>query len=356
MRYQLIKKGIKNTIWGAKNLLLRNSDKFLKPKWLWFEVTDRCNSRCTHCHIWQKKPAENPLSPEEIEKVLSDPLFQGLESILNSGGEPVLREDIEEILLKEHKVLPKAQLHLSTNGLLPERVIDVVKTILQHNIPIEIGGSIDGIGKKHDLIRGIEGNFEKVDRLLQRLITMREKYKDKIKLIIGFTLSSLTLDNFEEVKVYAQKMKVDLLVQWYNESSFYNNVKSSLSYNREQKEKMMKIIQSLSPTALNSMWIKWLENKSIKFPCFAMYTFCVLRCNGDIVPCLSHWDTKAGNIRESSPSQIWHSYQAKKLRKIVKNCQGCLNSWGVDWSFASSFYPNLSFNLRHPNVLLKKLI
>jgi len=355
MRYQSIRKGIKGTVYGVRNLILRNSSELLKPRWLWFEVTDRCNSHCTHCNIWRKKPTENPLTPEEIEGVLSDPLFQGLDCILNSGGEPVLRQDIEEILLIEHKVLLNTKLHLSTNGLLPERVIDVAKIMIQHNIPIEIGVSLDGIGEKHDLIRGVKGNFEKVDRLLQILVMMKEKHKDKIKIVVGFTLSALTLDSFEEVRDYAKKMKIDLLVQWYNESSFYNNVKNNLSYKTDQKEKMMKIVQSLSPNPLNDLWIKWLEGKSIKFPCFAMYTFCVLRCSGDIVPCLNHWDVEAGNVRESSPSQIWHSYQTKKARKIVKNCPGCLNSWGVDWSFSSSFYPNLSFNLRHPSVLLKKL-
>jgi len=98
-----------------------------------------------------------------------------------------------------------------------------------------------------------------------------------------------------------------------------------------------------------------LSGKSIKFSCFAMYTFCVLKCNGDIVPCLNLWDMKAGNVREKSPADIWHSYEAKKVRKIIKSCDGCLNSWGAPWSFSSSFYPILLFYLKHPQMIMEKL-
>lgn len=355
MKYQGIQKGIKGIVYGAGNLILRNSSELLKPKWIWFEATDRCNSHCVHCSIWRKKPTENVLSVKEIKKVFSDPLFQNLEYIIVSGGEPVLREDIEEILLTLHRVCPKAKLDLSSNGLLPERVIDVVKTMAQNDVSIGVGVSIDGIGEKHDLIRGTKGNFEKANQLLRELTLMREKYNNKVKPIIGFTLSNFTLDSFEEVRDYAQKMKVDLVVQWYNESSFYDNVGKNLIDKTNNREKMIKILQSLPYNPLNDLWIRWLRDKCIKFQCFAMYTFCVLRCNGDIVPCLSHWDIKAGNVREKSPRQIWHNYESKKTRKIVKNCSGCLNSWGVGWSFSSSFYPNLFFNLRHPSILLKKI-
>jgi len=355
MKYQGIQKGVKGIIFGAKNLILRSSSELLKPKWLWFEVTDRCNSCCTHCNIWRKKPTENPLSAKEIKEVFSDPLFQDLERITISGGEPVLRQDIEEIFIGLNKACPNAKLDLSTNGLLPERVLEVVKTIIEHNIPIEVGVSVDAIGEKHDSIRGVKGNFERVDRLLHELTLIRAQYGNKIKPVIGFTLSNLTLDFFEEVRAYAQKMRADFIVQWYNESSFYDNIGKNLVDKTTNKEKTMKILQSLPSDSLNDLWIKWLRGKPIKFRCFAMYTFCALRCNGDVVPCLTHWDVKVGNVREKSPTQIWHSSEAQKGREIVKKCPGCLNSWGVGWSFSSSFYPNLLFNLRHPNILLKKI-
>ena len=59
----------------------------------------------------------------------------------------------------------------------------------------------------------------------------------------------------------------------------------------------------------------------MKFKCFAGYTFCVLRCNGDLVPCLSLWDNKIGNVREKSPTEIWNSAMAQETRRCVKNAR-----------------------------------
>jgi len=351
MEHKIVR-GVKGVVYGAKNLILRATSESLRPKWLWFGITDKCNSRCIYCDIWRKKPTKDVLTPEEIEKTLSDPIFRDVEYILNSGGESTLRRDLEDIILAEHKALPKARIQLSTNGLLPDRVINVVKSAITHNINIDVGTSLDAIGEEHDSIRGVKGNFEKVDWLLHELVALRENYGNKISVGFGFTLTNRTLPYLEEVRAYAQRLNVDCLVQWYNESSFYSNTGKNLSSNDDS---ITKAIQSLPNSITREMWLKWLMGKPIKFQCFAMYTFCVLKCNGDISPCLSLWDVKVGNVRESSPTEIWHSADAKKARKIIKNCQGCLNSWGTGWSFNSSFYPILSFYLRHPQIIIEKL-
>jgi len=343
-------RGIKSAAKAPRNLILRATNRALKPRWLVFEVTDRCNSRCQHCDIWSREPTRDALTTQEIEKALSDPLFGQIEYILNTGGEPFLRRDLEEVILIEHKVLPEARIQLSTNGLLPKRVIHVVKSALRHDINIEVGVSLDGIGEKHDLIRGVKGNFEKVDWLLHELSALRENHQDKLHIEAGMVLSDLTLHSLEEIRRYVAKFNIEPVVAWYNEAPFYNNIGRNLSINNEE---LSRAVQSLSPSLVYDLWLKALKGKSMKFPCFAMYTFCLLRCNGDVVPCLSFSDVKAGNVRESSPTLIWHSPESKKTRTMVKDCQGCLNSWGVNWSFASSFYAYLLFFLRHPHALIR---
>lgn len=345
-----IVRGVKGTAYGAKNMILRATGESLKPKWLVFMVTDRCNSRCLHCDIWRGEPTKDPLTPDEIEIALSDPLFSEVEYILNTGGEPSLRHDLEEIILAEHKALPKAGIQLSTNGLLPDRVINVVKSAIKHNIRIDVGTSTDGIGEKHDKMRGVKGNFEKMDYLLHELVALRESHRDKLSIATQITLFEPTLDSLDEVRAYAQRLDVYLLEGWYNEASFYDNIgKNPVS------SKLIEAVESQPSSIIQEKWLRALSGKSIKFPCFAMYTFCVLKCNGDIVPCLNLWDVKAGNVRESSPTAIWHSANAKKVRRIVKDCEGCLNVWGCGWSCASSYYPNLLYYFKHLRSTIKRL-
>lgn len=348
----LIKKLCDRFAFGNKNLLLSIRKKTLKPKWIWFEVTDNCNSRCRHCHIWQKNPTKNQLTFKELENIFKDPLFSEVETIINSGGEPILRNDIVDIIKLEHRLFPKASLDLSTNGLMAERVLGVVQSILAENIKINVGVSLDAIGKKHDEIRGVPGNFEKVNYLLRKLVELRNKYPEKLSMVIGLTLSQHTLGEWEKVKNYADNLKIELMAQWYNQSSFYDN-----QGNRRENidDKMISAVKKQPNTLIREKWLKLLNNKPFKFKCFAGESFFALRCDGNVAPCLNFWDQSLGNLREQSLTEIWQNPRAEAIRKKVKNCSGCLNSWGVEWSASAIFYPRLFFYLRNPKALLERL-
>ncbi len=350
---QKFNRNIARLVSTPRNLLFKKLNISLKPKWVVLMITDRCNSRCNHCNIWRKKPTENPLTPEEIENVFRDKLFRDVKYIIGTGGEATVRDDLEKIYLGLHKALPKARLQLSTNALLPERTIKLVNTAMQNDINLDVGVSLDGIGEAHDRIRGVKGNFEKADWLLHKLVDMRKKYKDKLGVVAGIVISDLTIDSLQGVRDYTKKLNIDLVEAWYNISSFYGN------YTEEDKtkikEKIIEAVKTQPPSPLQERWLLYLNGKSIKFSCFALNTFFVLKCNGDVVPCLNLWDLKVGNVRENSPASIWYGDKAKEVRKSIKNCQGCLNSWGAGWSFNSSYYPFLLYYLKHPRILIQKL-
>lgn len=341
---------ISGAITGLRNMFMKAAGRPLRPRWLWFGLTDRCNSHCTQCGIWKQPPTKDPLTPQEIERTLRDPLFRDVECIINSGGEITLRTDLKEIMLAEHAALPGALIQLSTNGLLPERMIDAVKFGLQKGMRISVGTSLDGIGPCHDKVRGVPGNFEKVDLLLRELAELRKTDKN-LSLGFGFTLMDSTLSSLPAVREYAERTKIDFLMQWYNQSSFYGNTADQKVTKAEMKE----AVRTYPDPLLREMWLDWLDGKPIKFNCFALNSFCVLKCNGDIVPCLTHWDAAAGNVRRSSPSEIWNSEQARRARKKVGGCSGCLNAWGTEWSFRTSRYPYKLFYLKHPSYLFRKL-
>lgn len=356
MKYQLLKiivrigRGIKNTIFGIQNLILRACGKSLKPNRIVYMVTDRCNSRCVHCNIWQKDSTRDPLTPKEVEKVFSDDLYRDVKYVLCTGGEPAVRNDLKDIILSIHKALPAATIQLSTNGLLPERVIEVAKAAVKCDIRLDIGISLDGLGEEHDKIRGVKGNFEKADRLIHDLVELKKGNKNKLHISAGIVLSDLTLNSLPNVRSYAKRLNIEITEAWYNESSFYDNIGKNVFSN-----KLVEAVKSQPPSPLQELWCRALKGKSIKFSCFAMHTFCVLKCNGDIVPCLNLFDTSAGSVREKSPTEIWHSPEMMNVRQDVRNCKGCLNSWGTGWSLLSSYHPIVMFYLKHPRLLMGEL-
>ena len=82
-------------------------------------VTDRCNLRCTYC---LPEDADFPfgdrdfLSPEEIETIVGALVRLGIRRVRLTGGEPLVRKDILEIV-RRVKALPGLEnLALSTNG------------------------------------------------------------------------------------------------------------------------------------------------------------------------------------------------------------------------------------------------
>jgi len=90
-------------------------------------LTDRCNFRCFYCLPHGEPPIapkEQMLSYEEIEYVCEIFVSLGIEKLRLTGGEPMLRRDIETIISKLAKLKPKGllDLALTTNGyFLPER-------------------------------------------------------------------------------------------------------------------------------------------------------------------------------------------------------------------------------------------
>ncbi len=345
----LLKIGLKGTVNGPKNLVMREL-QMLKPKFLWFSVTELCNSHCTMCNIWQNKKTHEPLSPEEIKKTLSDPLFKNVIYINNSGGEATVRLDLQEVVMAEHEALPNAAICISTNAIMPQRAYEITKYALEHGVKMQVGVSLDGVGETHDQIRGVKGNFEKVDWLLHQLIELKKIHKDQLWIAVGSVLTDSSIENIEAIKKYTAELGIHNEVQWFNSSSYYNN---SGDTKENQRDKLIAAVRALPPNLLNEKWVDWLNGKPIKFTCFAMHTFCVLKSNGDISVCLTHWNQTAGNVRVNTPTEIWKSAAAKEARKVVANCQGCLNSWGTNWSWAASFYPYLKYYVGHPSTLKK---
>ncbi|MHB1830731.1 MAG: radical SAM protein [Candidatus Micrarchaeaceae archaeon] len=345
-----IKKGMKGIITGSVNSIKRETDT-LKPRWLWIATTDLCNSRCTFCNIWENRKTHENMSPQEIEKYLSDPICKDVEYIINSGGESTTRTDLTEFMLAEHKAIPKAKLNLSTNALMPERAYNTVKACLEAGAKVEGSISLDGIGEDHDKLRGVKGNFEKVDKLITLYQELQKQYPKTFEIATGSVLVDNTIPNIEEVKEYCRRRHIPFAVQWYNATPYYNNVGTEQEH---MKQEAIKILKNFPPDLIMSKWVDWLNGKPIRFKCYSLYNFCVIKSDSTIVPCLTHWDAPAGRLRENTFSEIWNNKNnpnMKETREIVRQCQGCLNSWGFGWSHKSNQFQYIKYYLQNPKIL-----
>ncbi len=147
------------------------------------------------------------LSLGEISRIADN--FKGLHSLVLSGGEPFLRDDLHKIVSEFHKRTPVQQVSIPTNLFCdgaPERIKEMA---LQHpNVLFRVLISIDGIGEDHDIIRGHKGGFAKLMANLERTIVYRREIRN-------LSLSSITvLSSFNSEKIrptidFAKGLEID---------------------------------------------------------------------------------------------------------------------------------------------------
>jgi radical SAM protein with 4Fe4S-binding SPASM domain len=127
-----------------------------QPIVVW-NITRQCNLRCVHCYNNSgSSRADDELSRQEAEEVLRDLAGFGVPSVLFSGGEPLMRKDLFELMTTARELGLRTV--ISTNGTLI--TTDMAKQIKAHDVSY-VGISLDGIGPINDKFRAVEGAFDK---------------------------------------------------------------------------------------------------------------------------------------------------------------------------------------------------
>jgi MoaA/NifB/PqqE/SkfB family radical SAM enzyme len=324
----------------------------LAPEFLWFEATAACRHRCKFCGYGDRVPTGRVLSPGQLERTLGDPVFRTLRLVVVSGGEPTLRPDLDAILASVHRAVPNARIVLSSSAALPERLVHAARAALALGVRLDVGVSVDGIGARHDELRGTPGLFGRVDTALRELRELKREAGARLRVSVGMVICDDTVEQVDDVRRYAKKLGAAFNPQWYNQAAYYGNVGRDRLAARAVLSKLGK---TLEPTILTERALRALDGRAPKARCTMMFNACLLKSSGDMVPCFAFWESTVGNVLEASPSTIWASRRAREARKRVMDCDGCLNACGVVWSADADYLGRCRFYLRHPRVLVEKL-
>ncbi len=169
-------------------------------------VTNRCNSRCVMCNVWKKK-REDEFTPDELARILGNPLFDKLTHVGVSGGEPTLRKDLPEIFRVITGKKGLAGVSLITNALQADTVINQVESCYrvskEANVPFSLMVSLDGIGKIHDTVRGRKGGFENALKVIHHF-----RHNTEIPLTIGCTVVKENVWHIDEVLDFCIEEKI----------------------------------------------------------------------------------------------------------------------------------------------------
>ncbi len=136
-----------------------------KPLYVSLEVTERCNADCDFCRYRRSNGKDGRVTEEldsylEIIKLLN-PAVLGL-----SGGEPLIRADLEKLVEEAKRKAKVPGVTVSTNGslLTPERYFTLSEAGLDR-----LNISLDFASSRHDEIRGIPGLHKRITRFLEQI-------------------------------------------------------------------------------------------------------------------------------------------------------------------------------------------
>lgn len=296
-----------------------------KPTDMCIIVTYRCPMRCKMCNIWQNPTQrDKEITPREME------MLPNVKFINITGGEPFVREDLDEIIEVAFRKSPRVV--ISTSGWFEDRVIALAKKF--SNIGIRI--SIEGLSMKNDELRGREGGFDKGLRILLRLKSMGMKD-------IGFGITVSNHNSADMLSLYqlSKAMGMEFATAAFH-NSYYFHKEDNFITNKDEVcsnfETLMRWqLAEVHPKSwfrayFNMGLINYIHGNPRLLPCEAGMLNFFVDPYGEVYPCNGmeekYWLESMGNIREVKTfDEIWYSERAQRVREKVRHCPK--NCWMV---------------------------
>ncbi len=164
--------------------------------YLRISVTERCNFRCQYCmpdKPFSWVPKENLLSFEDMFLFVKTAIDEGIKKIRITGGEPLLREDLDKFIKMINSYSPNIDLALTTNGYLLAKVAKNLKEAGLKRINISLDSLKPQVAKQiaqkdvlKDVLEGIDKALEVGFKVKINMVPLKGINEDEIIDILDF--------------------------------------------------------------------------------------------------------------------------------------------------------------------------
>lgn len=298
-----------------------NSEQFVPLVMSW-NVTRECNLKCSHCYInAAEKKLENELTTQEGKRLIDQICQVSSPLLILSGGEPLLRPDIYELIRYGSK--KGLKMGLGSNGSLIDQ--EVAKKLKDAGIAT-VSISLDSqIPEQHDDFRGVAGSWDKA------VLAIKALRKNNVLVQVNTTLTQQNFNQIDDIMSLAENIGVenfhlfflvptgrgvkltDISAQKYEEmitKTFAKVARHKLNVRPSCAPQFMRIAKNMGLDM--RMWIRG---------CMAGLHYCRIYPNGDVTPC-PYLPIKLGNIREKSFKEIWTNAEMFKALRSPDSLKG----------------------------------
>ncbi len=310
-----------------------------KPHHVQWMITRRCNYHCRGCNIPQEQDLKE-LSAKEIIHGLDILKDLGVVEIVFSGGDPLLREDVQEIIDHATKRFVTT---IYDNGSMAAKKVDVLRNVDFVAISID---SLDP--NKNDYIKGVPGALKNAINSVETL------QAEGINVAVTPTISQKNLYEIVDITKHFTGKGIPV---WYCLYSFdlstdvnqlFRIGKANDEFMITDKQAMVQLMDDLAEmkktnkhvlmtTRLLKALRSYYSEDKRTWSCQALRNFLVIDHVGRIAGC--HVHNIAGSVLDLP--KTWKSSKFNDLRKMYNQCSQCTYLCYIFYSLHGSPYGNM---------------
>lgn len=334
----------------AKCSLLPN-----RPYHVQWLLTRRCNYRCKGCNVWRDQDVKE-LPTEKIKEGLDVLKKLDVMEIVFSGGAPLLRDDIDEILEYASRYFITT---VYDNGSLAEKKIDALQKVDFVAISLDTLNPV-----KNDHAKGVRGAWKKAMKTIETL------HENGVSVSISPTISQLNLQEVADLTKYFTQKEIPV---WYCLYSYDDNVDSNQLFEIGKKNDELEIVDGkemvklcdtltemkkqngyvlITTKTLNAIKHLFAEGKRT-WKCRALRNFFMIDHLGRVAGC--HLRQPVASIFDLPT--VWNSQRFDDLRRSYSECAKCTYLCYIFYSLHGSVIGNFQIaqdRWRNASILWKR--
>ena len=329
-------------------------------RYLFLELTLRCNERCIHCGSSCGDVRSEELAVWEYEKLLKEvreDLGLGHKMLCITGGEPLLRREFFEIMEIACKL--GFSWGMTSNGtLITPEVARELKRVGMKTISV----SIDGLEETHDHFRRTPGGYQKAMAGIENLLAVGGWKSVQVTTVVTHE----NISQLDELFGIFDKMDID---SW--------RVINIEPIGRAKQHPELLLTPEDYRTMFDFIRRKRIEGQPVCYGCShylgteyerevrdwyylctaGLYTASIM-ANGDITACLDierRPEFVQGNIRKDRFSEVWNNrFQVfrRSLSDTTEMCRGCKEA---EFCRGDAFH-SYNFDEHRPEVCFKNIL
>lgn len=287
----------------------------------YYAITDGCNLRCPYCYASSEKCLPGELNTAESLDLVSQVAELGSQTLVFTGGEPMLRKDLFQIV--EHSNACGLRSNIITNATMirtPQQAERFAE--LFNAVTISVDG---GTAESHDRTRG-KGAFAKTYKALQMLNAVG------VKPAINHIVTSDNIDELESFGEFIQGIEVNS-VRLMTHNDLGRGADDNYDFGWTDHLRVQQIVWT-SPVAgnLKPDGPRPVTPCSVKGNCGMGGNEIYINSLGDVYPCklITEDEHFAGNIRRQRLAEIYASPVLTAMRRSTvyggefhEDCQKC---------------------------------